>query len=583
MKNYDLKLKTFYFLTVIFSFLFLIFGFCQAQSASLYLSPSTGTYEVGSNFSVKVKVNSGGQAINAAEATLIFNPAEISVVDISETSSIFSLWTQEPTFSNSTGNIFFSGGTPATFTGTSGTLVTITFKAKIAGSTQINFSSGSVLAADGKGTNILGNIIGGMYTLKPKYILPSPEEELILEEEISPEAPSALAVESTTHPDPEKWYSNNDPEFCWTIPKGATAVKLLIGHLPLAVPTVLYSPPISEKKLEDLADGVWYFHAQLENQYGWGAISHRKVLIDTQPPKPFEIRIDNNDDPTNPSPILYFQTVDLPSGIDYYEIKIGEKEITRLSLASTGENPYQLPPQEPGKYSIFVKAVDKAGNYFIAIKELIIEPLEKPIILEFPQTLRTEEILTLKGTSKYPQAQVALFVEKEEGELIINKVATDNQGAWFYVHPKKLKEGIYQVWAQLIDKRGAKSEPTVKITFAVAPPLFIKYSKAAIGYLGSAFVLVVLIVVLIAIIFYSWQRIFMWKKRLRKETKEAGRMALKAFQALREEVQEQIECLDKKPGLTKTEKEIRNKLKEALDISEKFILKEIKDIEEELK
>jgi hypothetical protein len=55
-----------------------------------------------------------------------------------------------------------------------------------------------------------------------------------------------------------------------------------------------------------------------------------------------------------------------------------------------------------------------------------------------------------------------------------------------------------------------------------------------------------------------------------------------AFKALREEVGEQIECLDGKPGLREDEKKIRDKLKEALDVSEKFIGKEIEDIEKEL-
>jgi len=57
---------------------------------------------------------------------------------------------------------------------------------------------------------------------------------------------------------------------------------------------------------------------------------------------------------------------------------------------------------------------------------------------------------------------------------------------------------------------------------------------------------------------------------------------LGAFKALREEVQEQIEYLDGKPGLTPSEEKVRDKLKEAIEISEKFIEKEIKDIEKEL-
>lgn len=55
-----------------------------------------------------------------------------------------------------------------------------------------------------------------------------------------------------------------------------------------------------------------------------------------------------------------------------------------------------------------------------------------------------------------------------------------------------------------------------------------------------------------------------------------------AFRALREEIQEQIEYLDKKPGLTPSEKKVRDKLQESLNISEEFISKELKDVKKEL-
>ena len=55
-----------------------------------------------------------------------------------------------------------------------------------------------------------------------------------------------------------------------------------------------------------------------------------------------------------------------------------------------------------------------------------------------------------------------------------------------------------------------------------------------------------------------------------------------AFLNLRREIEKQIALLDKKPGLSKSEKELRDKLQEALNLSEKFIHKEIEDIEKEV-
>ena len=73
----------------------------HAQTASLYLTPSVGTFTVGNTFSIAVKVNTGGVAINAAQGTLGFDTDKLAVERITKEGTIFSLWTHDPTFSNS--------------------------------------------------------------------------------------------------------------------------------------------------------------------------------------------------------------------------------------------------------------------------------------------------------------------------------------------------------------------------------------------------------------------------------------------------------------------------------------------------
>ena len=99
---------------------------------------------------------------------MIFNPDKLEVKSISKTDSIFTLWVQEPAFSNSLGTITFAGGKPSPgYTGAAGTINTITFKAKTAtfATADLTFAVGSVLADDGKGTNILTNMGSGVYTI----------------------------------------------------------------------------------------------------------------------------------------------------------------------------------------------------------------------------------------------------------------------------------------------------------------------------------------------------------------------------------------------------------------------------------
>ncbi len=551
----------------------------KAGGASLYLSPSTGTYQVDKTFSVAVKVNSGGEAINAAEGKLVFNPSEFEIVNISKSGSIFSLWTTEPTFSNSAGNIIFGGGTPDNFIGTAGSIIAISFRAKASASAEVGFSSGSVLAADGMGTNILASIKGGVYTLKSEIIVPP----------IPSEAPAAPIVSSSTHPDPEKWYSNNDPEFSWQLPSDVTGVSLLFHKNSFANPGSTSDGLIESKKFEDVDDGTWYFHIKFKNEYGWGRITHRKVLIDTGPPEVFEIEVDNEGDSTNPTPILHFGTTDSLSGIERYEVKIDEAEAVPITAADIKAKPYRMLSQAPGKHTVMVKAVDTAGNSVIATAELTIEPIEKPLVTDFPQAIKAGDVLIIKGTSKYPDAAVTVFVKKEGEEPSTKDVKTDSEGNWTFIYDKSLEKGVYQVWVEITDNRGAKSNPTEKITIAVSLSGLIKFGKITIDYLTITITLIALIVFLILtilfsilIVLYVWYRISLWRKRIRRETREVKRSVTQAFSDLRKEVREQVEYFDKRQGLSKREKEIRDKLQKALKVSEESISKEIKDVEKEL-
>ena len=112
---------------------------------------------------------------------------------------------------------------------------------------------------------------------------------------------------------------------------------------------------------------------------------------------------------------------------------------------------------------------------------------------------------------------------------------------------------------------------------------FLKIGKIAIDYLTIMITLIILLVGAGVVIFYSWYRISTWRKRIKGETKEVSESLAKAFKTLKEEVEEQIEYLDGKPGLNEDERRVRNRLKKALNIFEEFIGKEIKDVEKELK
>ena len=292
-----------------------------AYAASLYFSPSSSSYTVGSTIPLNVYVASIDQAMNAASGVISFPPDKLEVASISKGGSIITLWVHEPSFSNRTGKINFEGIVLSPgFIGDDGKAITINFKVKAAGNAVLDFSSGSVLANDGQGTNILTRLgtanlsLGGAASQAPESTTPA---ELI-------GTPTAPKISSPTHPDTNKWYALNDAKFTWPLPADVVASRLLAGGAPQSVPTITYIPAINSKEVSDLADGVWYFHVRLKNKAGWGGISHFRFQIDTEKPSSFDIQEISRKDKTDPRARFKFNAKDKTSGIDHYEVQIDE-------------------------------------------------------------------------------------------------------------------------------------------------------------------------------------------------------------------------------------------------------------------
>ena len=134
----------------LFISLLLFFGLVSISSAAtLVFSPLSGTYSEGSYIKVSVMVSSSDKVMNAASGAISFPSNLLSVSSISEDGSIMNVWPQAPSYSNTDGTINFQGVVlPPWYTGSSGKLITITFKAKAMGTANLSFRSGSVRAVD---------------------------------------------------------------------------------------------------------------------------------------------------------------------------------------------------------------------------------------------------------------------------------------------------------------------------------------------------------------------------------------------------------------------------------------------------
>ncbi len=571
--NYTKKI-----LLVCISFILVFFSVlaAAAQAADLYLSPPTGIYTIGSNFSINVAIDSKGVSINAAEGSLSFNTDELQVINISRDDSIFSLWTIEPNISNPAGGsavIDFAGGTPKSFSGQDGNIITVNFKALKNAESRVNFLSGAILAADGKGTNVIEKIQGGVYTLKLNSVILQAEYVSL---DGAPQEPN---VYSSSHPDSLKWYANNNAKFSWVLSEDVAAVRSSLDKNPKSIPDETYSTKLSEKEFTHLEDGVWYFHIQFKNEAGWGKIGHFRFQIDKTKPEKFNIILRERTDPTEPTAKFVFEAFDAISGIDYYKIQIDGGE--PFIWSDDGSHLYVSPLLAPGKHVLIAEVYDKAQNYFINAVDFYIEPLGAPLITDCPKELESGDILAVRGRVA-AGAKAVVFLEKEREDARVQTVASDAEGNFIFVADEKLEEAVYKIWMETQDERGAKSNPTEKITIAVYKPKFVQIGSWVVNFLAVLIPLIALIVLLLLVVWYGWRKFSILRKKLKKEVGEAEKALQDAFDLLEKDARQQIKILEKASSgreLTKEENNIIEQLKKDLKETEKIVRKEIEDIE----
>ncbi len=154
------KLANTFYKKILFSALVLmsfVFITPKAHAAKLDVVPTFGSVHVGDNVKLRIVLSSSDQSANAMSGTVSFSSNLLTLNSISKSDSIVSLWPVEPSYSNSAGTVNFEGVILNGYTGSSGTVLTLFFKAKASGTAKISFANASVLANDGQGTQILNS------------------------------------------------------------------------------------------------------------------------------------------------------------------------------------------------------------------------------------------------------------------------------------------------------------------------------------------------------------------------------------------------------------------------------------------
>lgn len=548
-----------------------------ADAASLRLTPSTGVYQAGATFSAQVQVVTGGDPVNAAEGTLKFNSNELSVISVSRNSSIFNLWVEEPTFSNSAGTISFSGGVPSGYSGSVGNVLTVTFRAKNAGSPRVSFTNGSVLANDGRGTNILTAMNGGSYTIQAASAAPEPER---IVEYIPPaNTPSAPNISSETHPDSAGWYSSDTAVLTWNVPSGITGARTLLDESASTIPTKVYGNAISTITLEDLPEGVSYFHLQLRNADGWGRVTHYRLAVDTESPTEFTIAPSPDNDEASPEQVLQLAAVDATSEVNRYSVKIDAEEPYEY-IDESASGTLALPPLAPGYHSVIIEAFDEAGNSIISTYSFTITAFEKPVFTEIPSEMSGDIIPVIKGLTR-PLAEVTVFFKRVGSEPNSYQVTADNEGEFVFIPEGALFSGVYEISAQAVDQYGAQSDVSDIKRIAVQEPGYIRLGNQLVDAMS---VIVPLILMSLLLLFGIWYAFFVLRRfrgAVQVESAEALDILHREFGNLQGEVRRQESALQnsrKTHKLTKAEATTIEVFDRALQKSQRAVEKEIEDV-----
>lgn len=540
------------------------------HAATLRVSPDTGVYVQGATFNVTVVLNTAGKPVNAADAELAFNPRELSVVSVSK-GTLFSLWTLEPTFSNSAGTISFGGGSPQGYTGSNGSVMTVTFRSLGAGAPKVSFKSGSVLAADGLGTNVLTGMTGGAYSIEAKSTTPPPEY-------VPPvNTPGAPVLTSDTHPSQDHWYREKTARISWKNPTGVTEVRTLLDESPLTTPTKVYETPISDRELTDLPEGVSYFHVQLRNADGWGRVAHYRLNIDSEEPRAFTIT-DVTEEALQTARTFKFDVTDT-SPIREYRIQLDGKDIPPFTDPE-GTGVYTTEALLPGTHNLVVEAVDSAGNSRVATHSFEVSALPSPSLVNPPTRLTEGFIPAFKGES-VPGAIVTAELEKDGTILETIVVTADDAGSFTLVPEHGFEAGVYEIVLVAELPYGARSVPSEPIRIVVELPGYITFATRIVQALSVIVPLVALILMLVVGTWYLWHTFKRWKRSVLGEAIDAEHKLKIEFDGLITRIHARLGEIreTRKTKLTRGEEALFSSLEDELRETQVRLKKEITDIE----
>jgi hypothetical protein len=255
-------------------------------------------------------------------------------------------------------------------------LAVLTFRAKKPGKAYIQLTTTSRLLSAGE--DQLGSV-GRLNITIGETVVPSQPQPIPAEE-----VPDKLVISlrSTTHPDPELWYTASTVAADWVV-LGKIVKKTYIGFNESPegrAETPVYNT--TGTTFTAPTDGVWYVHLGVDLKDNTHETADLRVQIDRTDPRPIAPNVDQTLVPASIPNMLRYGTVDDASGIARYEVYIDNKLVT-----STLSTEYKLVNQSVGRHQVLVKAFDRAENSVSGKTEFEVVAPPKTVSVKPPSVL----------------------------------------------------------------------------------------------------------------------------------------------------------------------------------------------------
>jgi hypothetical protein len=312
----------------------------QASAVLLYSQAANQDVYEGQPFLVEWFLDTEGRAVNTIDLKIDYSKDILDVSDVSVGNSQINLWIKNPMAED--GVISMTGGITNGLRDDRILLFKSTFVPKQKGSATITLNADSkILLNDGRGSEDVLKFKNILMNVYPKEFVP-------------------LKITSTSHPDSNAWYKNNDVTIQFEPKDGVEYSYSFSSNIEL-IPDET-KDDVSNLHFDDHPDGIYYF--KLNSKTGtspWTETGVYRIQIDTTAPEPFDSFIGSDPAIFEGNSFVSFSTLDKTSGISHYKVKVGlfGKQIETQS-------PYKLNKPLIGD-KVVVTAFDNSGNFITSV------------------------------------------------------------------------------------------------------------------------------------------------------------------------------------------------------------------------